>query len=167
MIRKTINVALTLGAVVTGGLSIASMFTPVIWDSRSPSRWSCVCINKSRLTITQFLANDPVLLHDLAESRKWTLRYNRPSEFHMMWRRKTYVGSGGYLVKYFDQTLISVPLLLPFLAFTLYPTIAFIRGPLRRWRRPRKGLCQKCGYNLTGNVTGTCSECGSPISNAE
>ena len=29
-------------------------------------------------------------------------------------------------------------------------------------RRYRKGCCQKCGYNLTGNVSGTCPECGTP-----
>ena len=45
-------------------------------------------------------------------------------------------------------------------AFASYPTIAFIRGPLRRWRRHRKGLCLRCGYNLVGNVSGVCSECG-------
>ncbi len=45
-------------------------------------------------------------------------------------------------------------------AFAAYPTIAFIRGPLRRWRRRRKGLCIRCGYNLEGNVSGVCSECG-------
>ena len=30
---------------------------------------------------------------------------------------------------------------------------------LRYWRRKR-GLCQTCGYDLTGNVSGTCPECG-------
>ena len=44
-----------------------------------------------------------------------------------------------------------------------YPTIAFIRGPLRRWRRYGQGMCQKCGYNLTGNVSGVCPECGTEI----
>lgn len=29
-----------------------------------------------------------------------------------------------------------------------------------RDRRPPKGHCQKCGYNLTGNVSGVCPECG-------
>ena len=31
------------------------------------------------------------------------------------------------------------------------------------WRRDRKippGQCQTCGYDLTGNTTGVCSECG-------
>ena len=32
-----------------------------------------------------------------------------------------------------------------------------------RDRRPPKGHCQNCGYNLTGNVTGICPECGEPI----
>jgi hypothetical protein len=29
-----------------------------------------------------------------------------------------------------------------------------------RDRRPPKGHCCKCGYNLTGNTSGTCPECG-------
>ncbi len=44
--------------------------------------------------------------------------------------------------------------------FAAYPIIALIRGPLRRWRRHRKGLCLKCGYDLEGNVSGVCPECG-------
>jgi hypothetical protein len=31
-------------------------------------------------------------------------------------------------------------------------------------RRPKPGHCKSCGYNLTGNVSGVCSECGEPIS---
>ncbi len=33
---------------------------------------------------------------------------------------------------------------------------------LARWRVP-KGHCQKCRYNLTGNISGICPECGTPI----
>ena len=28
-----------------------------------------------------------------------------------------------------------------------------------------KGICSSCGYNLTGNVSGVCPECGKPIAN--
>ncbi len=33
---------------------------------------------------------------------------------------------------------------------------------LRR-RRALPGHCQHCGYNLTGNVSGRCPECGQPV----
>lgn len=46
------------------------------------------------------------------------------------------------------------------LLFLAYPIIAFIHGPCRRYRRYKKGLCLTCGYNLTGNVSGVCPECG-------
>ncbi len=29
-------------------------------------------------------------------------------------------------------------------------------------RRPLPGHCRQCGYNLTGNVSGKCPECGNP-----
>lgn len=41
-------------------------------------------------------------------------------------------------------------------------------GALLAMLRPKKqiaGTCRKCAYDLTGNVSGTCPECGSPISN--
>lgn len=44
--------------------------------------------------------------------------------------------------------------------FLIYPAIAFIRGPWRRDSRLINGLCRGCGYNLTGNVSGVCPECG-------
>ncbi len=44
--------------------------------------------------------------------------------------------------------------------------IAFlIRGGLwvRRRRLPKPGHCVKCGYDLTGNVSGQCPECGEKV----
>lgn len=35
---------------------------------------------------------------------------------------------------------------------------------ITRSMRWYEGLCIRCGYDLTGNESGTCSECGSPIS---
>lgn len=34
-------------------------------------------------------------------------------------------------------------------------------GSLAEGRRER-GLCFRCGYDLTGNVSGVCPECGTP-----
>lgn len=30
-------------------------------------------------------------------------------------------------------------------------------------RRPRVGCCSECDYDLTGNVSGICPECGTPL----
>ena len=38
-----------------------------------------------------------------------------------------------------------------------------LRGPVRRWHRARRGLCVRCGYDLTGNISGVCPECGTRI----
>ena len=40
---------------------------------------------------------------------------------------------------------------------------AFVRGPLRRWRRRRKDSCVRCGYDLQGNESGVCPECGTEV----
>jgi hypothetical protein len=33
----------------------------------------------------------------------------------------------------------------------------------RRYRRPNPGHCKKCDYDLTGNLSGVCPECGERI----
>lgn len=33
----------------------------------------------------------------------------------------------------------------------------------RRQGRPKAGMCAKCGYNLFGNTSGICPECGRPL----
>ncbi len=60
-------------------------------------------------------------------------------------------------------------------AFWLTPPIALLNGYLAmrsrrsrrekrlRQERQRQGCCPDCGYNLTGNATGVCSECGQRI----
>jgi len=68
---------------------------------------------------------------------------------------------------FFLVVSIWIPLTLS-VALGTYPTIAFIRGPARDWRqrcRRRKGLCINCAYDLTGNESGVCPECGTEIKN--
>ena len=59
-------------------------------------------------------------------------------------------------------TYLDVPLWGLFLLLSIYPAVAFARGPLRRrllLRRSRRiGLCRKCDYNLTGNESGVCPQ---------
>jgi hypothetical protein len=44
--------------------------------------------------------------------------------------------------------------------------VGLVVGGIRRRRtvrRQRRGLYVKCGYNLTGNVSGVCPECGTQV----
>jgi hypothetical protein len=58
---------------------------------------------------------------------------------------------------------VAVPFWFLLALSAIQPTYIVTRGPLRRWRRRRQGRCLACGYNLTGNVSGICSECGTLI----
>ena len=58
---------------------------------------------------------------------------------------------------------VSAPLWGLAILFSLYPTVGFIRAPVQRWRRRKRGVCVRCGYNLTGNVSGVCPECGTEV----
>jgi hypothetical protein len=62
-----------------------------------------------------------------------------------------------------DTDRLIVPLWGPVALLLAYPALAFLSGALRRHRRRKKGLCQNCGYNLTGNVSGVCPECGGKV----
>ncbi len=44
--------------------------------------------------------------------------------------------------------------------FLMYPAIWLAIGPLRGMRRQARGLCEKCAYDLRGNPSGLCPECG-------
>jgi len=48
--------------------------------------------------------------------------------------------------------------------FGVWHVVAAVRAPSRRRTlRCRRGLCTQCGYDLTGNMSGVCPECGQAI----
>lgn len=53
--------------------------------------------------------------------------------------------------------------LFPFLVLTTPPAVIFSRRAWRARRLRRPGHCRQCGYNLTGNVSGRCPECGAEV----
>jgi hypothetical protein len=54
---------------------------------------------------------------------------------------------------------VNVPLWMPVLALSVLPFVRVLQG----FRRVRSGCCLTCGYSLTGNTSGVCPECGTPV----
>jgi len=58
-----------------------------------------------------------------------------------------------------DNVIVDVPLL-PVTLVSLGFAACALRRAARRRRRESLGQCASCGYDLTGNVSGRCPECG-------
>jgi hypothetical protein len=54
---------------------------------------------------------------------------------------------------------LTIPLV-PLIGVAVVPCAYFV---LTGKRSKPRGKCRKCGYDLTGNVSGICPECGTPI----
>lgn len=130
MIRKAIIVQLTLLSFMMGGVMVWSIFCPSM---------------------------------DYYNKRGWIIRYSTGIDLHSgpVPSFSLHLHNCSASLEYWHpSSKTNIPIWFLALVFATYPTIAFIRGPLRRYRRRRNGLCIQCGYNLTGNTTGICSECG-------
>ena len=56
-------------------------------------------------------------------------------------------------------TTYATPLAAYVLIFAALPTLSLLARSRRAWR-VRRGRCPNCSYNLVGNMSGTCPECG-------
>ncbi len=170
MFRVAVIVGLTLGAVSMACLGAflvcASPWLGPYYSGLQPSPWYC-SIDVLRGGVAALEANEDCLYsgcqccsHGIVDSAKG---------FRLASRLERLVGlnvqvypsraCGWHLSIYMSARFPwGVACLL-----AAYPAVTFIRGPLRRRRRRKRGLCIACGYDLTGNVTGVCSECGVAI----
>ena len=73
-----------------------------------------------------------------------------------------------YTSIYPERHTINILDVLRTLALIVFALVSFV-GPFiavdlaRYAQRPLANVCIECGYNLTGNVSGVCPECGSKI----
>jgi hypothetical protein len=79
----------------------------------------------------------------------WFAFDDRPPDPDQLWLPRRVAGAG--------RDYFAIPVWMPILLLALPTATLWYRD-----RRPPKGHCQNCGYNLTGNVSGRCPECGEP-----
>ena len=60
------------------------------------------------------------------------------------------------------QSYITVPVWYVALLLAAYPIRSWLRERSLRKLRSANGRCMKCAYDLYGNVSGICPECGTP-----
>ncbi|GMU20715.1 MAG: hypothetical protein AMXMBFR13_08110 [Phycisphaerae bacterium] len=53
-----------------------------------------------------------------------------------------------------------LPLWIPVVGLGVAVVFLMARARRQHYRRKRSGLCQNCGYDLAGNTSGVCPECG-------
>ena len=189
MIRK-VAIILSLGAFVIAALWVASMTTTVYLDAAPHHLWlglrahdgGCILFfaHYPYTDLDRFAGALPSmrrLIQDRSSVYRdgYSVYLNQGYCVHLNYRpfspyapvrpSKPYI----YSVIHSDLVPLYVwpfRLWMPFallLVFPcIYPVYILVWRNTRRWRRKR-GLCESCGYNLTGNVTGICSECGHPI----
>lgn len=146
MIRKAIIVVLTFGTVGTVILGVANLVLPrpIIWKRVSTFPTSTVTVQHGVFSVVHWSESDKKLSsYQFGIVERNGIPWPTPSGSYLVLRRLT------------------LPLWIPFVLFGAYPTFALFRGPLRRQRRRRRGECIGCGYDLTGNESGVCPECGS------
>jgi hypothetical protein len=182
MIRKAIIVVLTLATVLLWVDSYRARVVPVTSEFASFANWL------GRMHVPEQVTTwgrevhhtwDDETICTLATIRGtlWSAYYSKIEPGQEQRVRATALAGFGYrssaqkvfrpgpdgpLADY-RETVVTAPLWFPLAVFAAYPVMAFIHGPVRRYRRRRKGLCIKCGYDLTGNVSGACPECGESV----
>lgn len=164
MIRKVVILLLSLVSGTVAVVAVVSYWTGFGWtDGRcpyapraweSPHHWACpgpgFSFSHGTACVTLgSCPNDPKCKHRFKRFMSGTEVFGK--------------FAGVSLLADSAACSICVPLVYPLVLTGGYPSLVLLRGPLRRWRRRHKGLCVKCGYDLTGNLSGVCPECGGEL----
>jgi hypothetical protein len=146
MIRGLIAVLLALGALATLGVGLASYWR----DMPREGLWISGTVDEPQ---TQLAALGGTLYAVYCEPRPQSaLAETQMAYAGFSFKTTTF---GGTLARG-----VGAPFWAPAVLLLPYPILVLARGPIRRRRRRRKGLCIHCGYDLRGLTETRCPECG-------
>ncbi len=145
-----------------GGVTLSALVV-VLWVASIFYEFRRIEIHRDSLVITSFIGGAALIFvqsvsgagtvdpRSLNIPPGWTATRAVPPRWNYIWLpTRFHPGSG-------SPNVVVFPLWLPFLLIAL-PTGYLFWSDHRR--RMRIGCCEKCGYDLTGNKSGMCPECG-------
>ncbi|MFH1111199.1 MAG: hypothetical protein V1790_18675 [Planctomycetota bacterium] len=163
-----------LGILAVVGYSLILPPIRRLWKRPAP-RWligvlTAACVLFAALWTTSHLAAvtfDGSQVHfRLSEGAAWVLFDRHRNYASLPWgtgwnvyraNLPLVVDTGGYFTWRGGNITLSLPLGV-LLVFFAVPTIVLARPDRRAWT----GYCKRCAYDLTGNESGACPECGTP-----
>ena len=89
---------------------------------------------------------------NLLKTRGWAIRRKSFNEL-LLWGEVSNITAAGRVVR-----SVRIPLWIPFVPAVVVTVLLW-----RRMHLSATARCQNCGYNLPGNTSGVCPECGQPI----
>jgi len=184
MIRKALTILFVLLALGTATVALASLWTEIVlWDRQKPPPFGKSTLNpRLRLSLSGGSLRAEYVHMALYPPADWTLwpgpgtmsgGVGKPTRTvnnpffeweHTRYGDVTFQTANYVGVQTTSQGQVRVPLWGPIVLLLVYPAISLARGPIRRRRRRRKGLCVCCGYDLRGSTSGVCAECGAATS---
>ena len=159
MIRRTVIITLSLAALATAGLWLAGYMTPLSWSHRTKTQLVVIAVHDGELMLRRRSSTVDWRSPPASPDDTWTLKQVKHKVPFLGLRLEHAKASAGEAGTVYGGKAV-IPLWLVFTLLIFYPVTAFLRGPVRRARRRKRGSCVQCGYNLTGNTSGTCPECG-------
>jgi len=177
MIRRVVIGVLSVSAIATGLMGLAGIYTGAFVDFALSDRLCGYLYSADGLLrLYWFRSDEGIYLSPTASGEMLSIRRdsddavclafrhaspNQIAPFAWLWRQRqigwrpssTTVAMSGF----------RTPVYLPVALLLGYPLFGVVRDRWREFRRPKRGFCQSCGYDLTGNASGTCPECGGDV----
>lgn len=143
-------ILLAIAAVGVGWLWAASYSAPLTWEIQTHGSRIVTWAHEGRAFASALPEGNPMCGY----TRTWGgLEATIPS---FAFRYKSFSNGLRRLFVLF----LSCPIWVIAATFVAYPAAVLVCFQLRRWSRRRGGKCLKCAYDLRGNVSGRCPECG-------
>ena len=173
MVRRVVITILTLAALATAVLGWTGYTMPVYWSYSISECHRCyICFAYGLVRLSCSIADEAIYLAP-TPYRSWIgvhrsanddlclqIRHLRPAPAKRLdYQSRTFGPLPGSTAPTIQVRGLRMGIGLPMTLFIAYPFMAFVRTRYRRYRH-KSGHCLSCEYDLTGNTSGVCPECG-------